>query len=449
MKTKFTSTSPTVLSIVFVLFIVPLSIFGQVPEGIKTIPVGKGWAKNSVNTVIFRRNSLVTYKDQQFAAYYDEAQNLVLGKRNRNSKNWEIKVTPYKGDATDAHKSISIMVDGDGYLHVSWDHHGNPLNYCKSIKPGSLILTDKIPMTGKKETRVTYPEFYRLSNGNLIFLYRDGGSGNGNLMLNGYDTKTKKWSRIQDGWINGEGQRNAYWQTAIDKLGTIHISWVWRESGNVATNHDMGYARSRDGGVTWEQSNGEKYELPITAATAEYALKIPQNSELINTTAMVADSEGRPYIVSYWRAPDADVPQYHLIYTEGNSWKSQQVSNRTTPFSLSGKGTKRIPISRPQVLLQQKGQKKQVLIIYRDEERGNKISVAISDDLAANKWRIMDLTSYSVGLWEPTYDTELWKKKGILNLFVEKVEQGDMETINEIPAQTISVLEWKSKWEKP
>ena len=116
------------------------------------------------------------------------------------------------------------MVDGDGYLHMSWDHHGHPLRYCRSKEPGSLELTEKMPMTGKKEGRVTYPEFYRLPDGNLLFLYRDGASGRGNLMMNHYDLTTKKWTQRQDAFINGEGRRNAYWQMCTDTKGTIHIS---------------------------------------------------------------------------------------------------------------------------------------------------------------------------------------------------------------------------------
>ena len=102
--------------------------------------------------------------------------------------------------------------------------------------------------------------------------------------MNRYDLNTGKWSRVHDVLIDGEGQRSAYWQLCTDKAGTIHLSWVWRETWGVETNHDMCYARSRDGGKTWEKSNGERYELPITAANAEYAWRIPQNSELINQT---------------------------------------------------------------------------------------------------------------------------------------------------------------------
>jgi hypothetical protein len=68
-------------------------------------------------------------------------------------------------------------------------------------------------------------------------------------------------------------------------------TWVWRETWDVATNHDICYAKSVDGGKTWQKSGGEKYELPITAASAEYACRVPQKSELINQTSMCVDSK--------------------------------------------------------------------------------------------------------------------------------------------------------------
>ena len=44
-------------------------------------------------------------------------------------------------------------------------------------------------MTGKDEDDVTYPEFYRMPDGDLLFAYRSGASGRGNLVLNRYDLK--------------------------------------------------------------------------------------------------------------------------------------------------------------------------------------------------------------------------------------------------------------------
>lgn len=412
------------------------------PEGIRLTPLAEGWAKNSVNTVIFRHNSLASHHDIQFTAFYDSEQYMVLAKRKLGSANWVIKRTPYKGRAVDAHNSISIMVDGDGYLHVSWDHHGNPLRYAKSIHPGSLELTEKISMTGMKEDHVTYPEFYKMPDGNLLFFYRSGGSGNGDLVMNAYDLQSQKWKQIQSNLIDGQGKRNAYWQACVDAHGTFHISWVWRESSDVATNHDLGYARSKDRGKTWENSKGERYALPINIENTETVWQIPENSELINQTSMTTDSKGNPVIATYWQKKDSEIPQYHMVFYTGQEWKVNQVSSRQTPFSLSGGGTKRIPISRPQVLMRKKNGLEQAFLIFRDAERDEKVSVAISSDFPTARWEIRELTEEAVGAWEPSYDTELWNNKGVLNLFVQKVEQIDGEGLGNNEAKMIYVLEW-------
>src|SRR5215510_8822925 len=95
---------------------------------VTTTNVANGWANNSVNTVVFRKNSLVTYKDAQYIAFYNPEQYVVIGKRKTGDAKWELKQTSFKGNTTDAHNMISIMVDGNGYLHMAWDHHNHPLN---------------------------------------------------------------------------------------------------------------------------------------------------------------------------------------------------------------------------------------------------------------------------------------------------------------------------------
>ncbi|MBC6989045.1 BNR repeat-containing protein [Hymenobacter sp. BT491] len=406
-------------------------------------PVGLGWAKNNVNGAVFRKNSVVSFKQEQYTAFYDSAGYVTLGKRTLPNGRWQVQRTRYQGKVSDAHNIISIMVDGDGYLHMSFDHHGNPLRYCRSVQPGSLELTELLPMTGQQENNVTYPEFYRFPSGDLLFVYRDGSSGNGNMVLNRYDLKTRQWTRLHTVLIDGEGQRNAYWQVAMDAKGTIHVSWVWREAPDVASNHDMAYARSRDGGKTWQKSTGEQYQIPITEKTAEYACRIPQRSELINQTSMAADEQGNPYIATYWRPAGTAVPQYQLVYNVDNQWHTMQVSQRTTPFSLSGAGTKKIPISRPQVVVEKKQGKTAVSVVYRDVERQDRVAVAQCNDLSQNKWAVTDLTTESVGNWEPSYDTERWKQAGVLDLFVQRTGQGDGEQLEQLAPQPVYILQWK------
>ena len=43
------------------------------------VEVGKGYSCTSVNTTVFRNNSLVTHGDEQYISYYDNDGYLVLG----------------------------------------------------------------------------------------------------------------------------------------------------------------------------------------------------------------------------------------------------------------------------------------------------------------------------------------------------------------------------------
>jgi hypothetical protein len=243
--------------------------------------------------------------------------------------------------------------------------------------------------------------------------------------------------------ISGEGKRNAYWQACVDAKGSIHVSWVWRESGDVASNHDICYACSDDGGKTWKKSDGTAYTLPITASTAEIAAPVPQKHELINQTSMCTDSDGHPIIATYFRPEGTKVVQYFLIHHDGSSWKTTQASQRTQGFSLSGGGSKAIPISRPQVFARSINGKTSVSIVFRDEERGSKVSASHCDDLKDPRWETKDLTDFSVRYWEPSYDHIRWQRDGVLDLYVQMVGQGDGEKLEDIPPQPAQVLEWK------
>lgn len=409
---------------------------------VSLVDVGEGYSATSVNTAVFRGSSLVTHGDTQYTAYYDADGTLIVGKRRLGSSSWQLNRTQYNGNVTDAHNVISIGVDGEGILHVSWDHHGHPLHYCRAVAPGSLELGEPEPMTGVDEGDVTYPEFYNLSGGDLLFAYRSGASGRGNLVLNRYSVADKKWHRVQDILIDGENERNAYWQLYVDDNGTIHVSWVWRETWLVETNHDLCYARSRDNGVTWEKSTGEKYRLPINISTAEIAWEIPQNSELINQTSMTADADGHPYIATYWRDRDSEVPQYRLVWNDGTAWKAEQVGDRRSPFSLSGGGTKMIPISRPRLV----SDGHCAHYVFRDADRGSKVTIASTNNLGSGKWTLRDVTDFPVNAWEPTLDIELWKQSRQLHIFVQTTFQGDGErTVDCAQPTMVRVLQFSPK----
>ena len=93
----------------------------------RLVEVGPGFSSTSVNTTVFRNSSLASLGDKQYIAYYDAEGWMTLGCRTLGSEEWTLHRSPYQGNVKDAHNIISLMVDGDGYLHVSFDHHGHPL----------------------------------------------------------------------------------------------------------------------------------------------------------------------------------------------------------------------------------------------------------------------------------------------------------------------------------
>ena len=418
-----------------------LLVVGCSPK-IQTSHVANGWARNSVNTVIFRKHSLYTFNDHQHIAFYDNNRDLILGKRQIGTSSWLLNRTQYKGNAFDAHNTISLIIDSEGYIHVSWDHHNSYLRYAKSKEPESLELGEEEPMIGTLEKVVTYPEFHELPTGDLLFAYRSGESGSGDLVINKYDTLTEKWTRLHDNLIDGEGQRNAYWQMTTDDLGRIHLSWVWRESADVASNHDMNYAVSPDGGKTWFNSKGQPYALPITEQSAEIVSVIPQYSELINQTSITTDANNNPLIASYWKDSSDQAPQYKVIHFDGEEWKTYSLDFRSLKFSLSGVGTKAIPIARPQLVCSPNGT---VHLIFRDAERSSKVSVASSHIGNLDNWTVEDLTVEGYKSWEPSYDPVIWKKNQKLHLFLQNTIQVDGEGISNSPPTAIKVLEWTPK----
>ncbi|MBN2262279.1 MAG: BNR repeat-containing protein [Prolixibacteraceae bacterium] len=401
--------------------------------------LGYGWSKTSVNATIFRKNSIASDSIFQFVAYYDSMANVVLARRKLNENEWTIKTTPYKGNVGDAHNVISIMLDGKGYVHMSWDHHNSKLNYCRSREPYSLEMGSTESMTGTNENAVTYPEFYRFSNGDLLFAYRDGGSGNGNLILNRYNAGNQQWARLQSNLIDGQGERNAYWQLHVGNNDEILLSWVWRESPDVASNHDICFARSNDGGITWENSKAEAYCLPIDIKQAEIVCPIAQNSNLINQTSMTSDKHGNVFICTYYKKDDGQCTNLHLIYSNQGKWETSTITQRNLDFDLSGTGSRNIPISRPQILTSDENGKTQITVVYRDEEHGDQLCLVRSFFPELN-WQTEVFNTGTLGRWEPSFDTELWKRHNKLHLFYQRVGQGNNETGVNLSAQKVGVI---------
>lgn len=417
-----------------------------------------GYAGNDINAVSFRHNSLTSVEvggtTYQFSAYYRNvsgSRRVTVARRTLGTTNGPWEVFDYNGtsaefgdpnsNATDSHNTISIGVDGDGYMHMSWGMHNHNLIYRKSTAPVTnanpiSFPSTNTPMVGSNENSITYPQFYNTDDGDLLFFYRNGASGNGNTFLNRYDTTTDAWSVVQAPLFDGiSSSVNSYPNNlAFDQTGNLHYTWTDRSTPAFQTNHHIYYARSPDEGVSWTKMDGTPYTLPLLESTSELVVNIPENSTLINQTSMAIDQLGRPAVATWW-APGAQqgnhTRQYMLAHFDGAAWQTSQISNRPTE-PMQTDSTVR-DLARPVVMFDDDNR---AIVVTRFDQRSDRVSVAYSSD--RQNWTWLDLNTADMGIWEPTFDRDLWARENKLHLFYQPVGLGSTNS-------SVSVLEWDAR----
>ena len=121
------------------------------------------------------------------------------------------------------------------------------------------------------------------------------------------------------------------------------------------------------------------------------------------------------------------MPQYQHIWFDGKSWRHQVVSNRAQPFSLQGRGTLKIPISRPDVVIDRQDN---VYIIARGDHTQGRLSATLllAPDYVYHPNNIRILVDEDVGFAEPIIDRVRWHKENILTLLVQHNEQPNHDT---------------------
>ena len=400
-----------------------------------------------------------TASNYQFAAYYTTASEIMIARRQVGAETWQVYDSGI-ADSTvsDDHDVIAIAVDSAGYMHMSWGMHNISLQYAISSTPvtgatlNSITFTQQtaandptlFPNSGADTNEVTYPQFYTIPNSsNLLFTYRNGGSGggsgNGNQYFDVYNPSTKTFSH--NFVINGElTSVNAYLNRLVfDSNSNLLMSWTWRATPNWQTNSNIMFAQSPDVGTTWfQQGGGPQYTLPIiqsgtpASSVGQIIENIPQNSSFINQTSMTVDNSNNPLIATYL-APTAGNPnrQYVLYYYSGGQWRSTQVTDRTSDTAVDTSGNDVRDLGRPIVLVDKQGR---VLVIGRSEDTAmgsfgntttpnNDIVAYYCTNLSSGNptWNSVTLNTTDMGEYEPTYDQNLWQSQNELSLFFEPV----------------------------
>jgi hypothetical protein len=397
----------------------------------------------------------------QYVAYHTQGRVLKIGKRTLPDGAWTVDTSGITLTTNgDGHNFWSMGVDGSGRLHIAGDMHGVEMNYWRAATAGAYHVASwfAVPTTpgSTLEELVTYPFFIRLPNGDLLRLFRDGGSGNGNLVLerwrdasNGGDDA---WHTLFTSLINGETIRSAYphrmvFDAASGKLG---IAWGWRETTGIATNHDwcFMYALLAEAFATWRKADGSTQTIPATQANAGYVATIAQDSGLDNSQGFTFDDAGRPIVVGYYDIAKVNgtggqgISQFVLRYWDGSAWQQRLVpgdvkNQELAAYSLVGAATTDVvPLSVP--LLLRRGAR--TFVIFRSTSRGEGIWAWVCEEATLTNWALERISSDTLGDWYPSCDEAYFRATGEVMLYHQRVTRNPGAPIG---AQDAKVLRWR------
>jgi hypothetical protein len=313
---------------------------------VQTIEIDKVWAGHPVGFC------LLTYGERQYIAYYNAHRNMVVGQRNLNDAKFQLHVMPptsretHGGTSTvlnwDSHNSVTLGIDKEGYIHLSGNMHVHPLTYFRSTLPNDISTLEQVmEMVGSEEKRCTYPKFMNDRHGELIYHYRDGGSGDGNEIYNIYSTETKSWRRLLDAPLtDGQGLMNAYQsQPTLMADNWYHVYWVWRDTPDCATNHDLSYMKSPDL-INWFNAFGEPVKLPATIENKSLIVDpVPPGGGIINLAARLClDEKNKPVFIYHKYGVDENL-QLFVAQLDGDKWVSKQITDWDYRWEFSGRGS--------------------------------------------------------------------------------------------------------------
>ena len=312
----------------------------------KIIPIDSVWAGHRVGF------SMLTHKNRQYIAYYNKDRHMTVGQRNLDEDQFELYQLPVfdreegQGTSTllgwDSHNSVTIGIDSEGYLHLAGNMHVHPITYFRGRKPNDISsLKQEMEMVGENEKRCTYPHFMKDREGRLLFHYRDGGSGNGNEIYNIYDVASKEWTRLLDSPLtDGQGKMNAYAsQPSLREDNWYHMYWVWRDTPDCETNHDLSYIKSPDM-KNWYDAFGNQVSLPVTIDQKNVVVDpVPPKGGIINLAAKLCLDENNDPLMAFHKYDENGNLQFYVSRIEEGAWKAKQVTDWDYRWEFSGRGS--------------------------------------------------------------------------------------------------------------
>ena len=388
----------------------------------KAVAYGDG-----LNGLSFQQDALLSHKGWQYVAYYNAVRHVCVARRKLPSGAWQIlELKDYTQTEDDSHNTISLGICAqDGTLHLAFDHHDNDLHYRKSViglasNPdtsawdASRFGATLNQLTGARLQTISYPRFVSEPSGKLLMEFRIGSSGEGDSYLYEYDGAAGKWSQIgaNSRYLDGVGNNGYINGLDYGTQGRLHVTWCWRETPDVISNHDLLYVYSDDHGRTWKNNagtvvgrTGSEYISPSSPGIAAWSL--PQNSGIVNQEAQGADPQGRMHVFIRTDSTLSGGTRkpFHTHFWRDESGKWTRINTRIPSGSPTG--------DRGKILFDREGNAFALLPGFR-----------IASASAAQKWTDWKLTytgNSSLRTMEPLFDRARLVDDNVLSVFWQEI----------------------------
>jgi hypothetical protein len=388
----------------------------------------------AINGKAFQQNALLSFGGYQYICWYNAKRRVCLGRRKLPKGDWEVlQFTDYHYGNNDAHNTISLGIcPADGTIHLSFDHHGHPLNYRVSRKglatqPGKTQWEPELfgpvlhELRKGHPMRVTYPRFIITPDDKLQFFYRDGST---TRVIHTYNPEAGTWSGPRP-IVAGNGYTN--YHIRYGKDGRLQLLWHWRGTGQLC------YLYTSDQGKTWQNNSGN------TVLTADDAKSL-NKSDMKNVSVINAkqathimlggqyiDSKGRAHEI-VWHIPDDVKPRKHQHNWE--VWGRDQARYHHYWRDIKGGWHRNMlpsPVgNRAKILLDAHDNAYAIFILNKTEKwkwqitftHGELVIATASAESRWTDWRVIHREPGPF-LNEVHFDDTRWESDGVLSVFAQ------------------------------
>lgn len=257
-------------------------------SGGESINVTRICDQGSARGTAYGMNSMIaSYQGKTHIAFLDSHENIFVRTFTEQDQSWSPAVKV--GSGQDNHAAPSLLVDSKGFLHLIFGPHHSSFSYRKSLRPNDTSEWTPRTYFGEDGTYASpvidkHDVIHVVYRGKFSEPYNERDFGTFNqLDAAVYQKKVpgQRWSKPRY-LANGSPDALVSYNDmlSISEDQTLHFAYNFYSGYYEGQGLKVGYMRSKDSGVTWENVAGSKLTLPVSIASSPSVVKPPRDTRM-------------------------------------------------------------------------------------------------------------------------------------------------------------------------